>query len=68
MGVSAAAYARYVMALTSNLAGSTAAAGNPATYRWIYQGPAINADRQPTARHPVKTEDAIRQVFAWFDS
>ena len=36
--------ARYVMALTSNLAGSTTAAGNAANYRWLYQGPAINAE------------------------
>src|SRR5207249_1630561 len=37
-------YARYVMALTSNLAGAGTAAGNPAAFRWFYQGPAINAD------------------------
>ena len=37
-------YARYVMALTSNLAGSTTKAGNAETLRWFYQGPAINAD------------------------
>ena len=35
--------ARYVMALTSNLAGATTAAGNAANYRWSYEGPAINA-------------------------
>ncbi len=63
-------YARYTMALTSNLAGSTAEAGNPSTFRWIYQGPAINAGTPaniPT-NSLIKTEDAIRQVFAWHDA
>jgi hypothetical protein len=63
-------YARYVMALTSNLAGSTARAGNPATFRWIYRGPAIN--NGVTAATPtsalVSTETAIRQVFDWFNA
>ena len=39
-----ASYARYVMPMTSNVAASTTAAGNAATYRWLYQGPAINPD------------------------
>jgi Carboxypeptidase regulatory-like domain/TonB-dependent Receptor Plug Domain len=63
-------YARYTMALTSNVAASTAAAGNPATFRWIYQGPAINAGANastPTASL-VTTEEAIKQVFAWHDA
>jgi hypothetical protein len=55
--------ARYVMALTSNLAGSTTAAGNPANYRWFYEGPAINAsDSGPL----VDTAAALAQVFDWF--
>ena len=58
-------FARYTMALTSNLAGATAKGGNPATYRWMYTGPPINA----TPGAPlVKTEDAIRAIFAWHDS
>jgi carboxypeptidase family protein len=57
-------YARYVMALTSNLAGATTAAGNPANYRWFYQGPAINAD----ANSPLlATDQALRQLFNWFN-
>ena len=58
-------YARYVMALTSNLAGSTTAAGNSATFRWFYQGPAINADPNGPL---VSTADALRQIFDWFNA
>lgn len=58
-------YARYVMALTSNLAGATTKAGNPATYRWFYQGPAINADPNATL---VSTRDALQQLFDWFNN
>jgi hypothetical protein len=58
-------YARYVMALTSNLAGAGTAAGNSATFRWFYQGPAINAD--PNGQL-VSTADALRQVFDWFNA
>jgi hypothetical protein len=57
--------ARYVMALTSNLAGSTTAAGNAANYRWFYQGPAINAS---PAGPLVDTASALRQVFDWFNA
>ena len=58
-------YARYVMALTSNLAGSTTKAGNPATLRWFYQGPAINANASDPL---VKTADALQQLFDWFNN
>jgi hypothetical protein len=58
-----ASYARYVMALTSNLAGSATAAGNSATYRWIYAGPAINPDPSGAL---VPTGAALKQVFDWF--
>jgi hypothetical protein len=57
--------ARYVMALTSNLAGATTAAGNAANYRWFYQGPAINAN---PAGPLVDTASALRQVFDWFNA
>ena len=56
-------YARYVMALTSNLAGSTTEAGNAAAFRWAYGGPSINADRNGTL---VATADALQQLFQWF--
>ncbi len=62
-------FARYTMALTSNLAASTAKAGNAATFRWVYSGAPINAnvtDATPTGSLTA-TETAIRQVFAWHD-
>jgi hypothetical protein len=58
-------FARYVMALTSNLAGATTAAGNAATFRWFYQGPPINAD----ATGPlVPTDVALSRLFDWFNA
>ena len=58
-----ASFARYVMALTSNLAGATTAAGNPATFRWFYQGPPINANADGPL---VPTDAALQQLFDWF--
>jgi len=58
-------YARYVMALTSNLAGSTTKAGNTASLRWFYQGSAINPDPNGAL---VTTDAALAQVFDWFNS
>ena len=63
-------YARYTMALTSNLAASTARAGNASTYRWVYTGAPINAtanDSTPTSSLTT-TEQAVTQVFAWHDA
>ena len=57
--------ARYVMALTSNLAGSTTAAGNAATFRWFYQGPTINGDPNGPL---VPTRVAMQQLFDWFNA
>ena len=57
--------ARYVMALTSNLAGATTAAGNAANYRWPYEGPAINAS---SAGPLVDTASALQQLFDWFNA
>ncbi len=56
-----ASYARYVMPMTSNVAASTTAAGNASTLVWLYQGPAINPDRNaPTS---MTSGDAIERVF-----
>ena len=60
-----ASYARYVMPMTSNVAASTTAAGNAATFVWQYLGPAINQDPNGAL---VASDAAIRQVFNWFDS
>ncbi|MCM3880579.1 MAG: TonB-dependent receptor, partial [Vicinamibacterales bacterium] len=58
-------YARYVMALNPNLAGSATKNGNAATYRWAYGGPIINSDA--SAANLVSTADALKTVFDWFD-
>jgi hypothetical protein len=58
-------FARYTMALTSNLAGATAKGGNASSYRWIYTGPAINPDPNAPTESLVATDEAIRRVFAW---
>jgi hypothetical protein len=55
------------MALTSNLAGSTTKAGNPAAVRWTYTGPSINPDTTATT-NLVTTADALTQMFAWFNA
>ncbi len=61
---------RYTMALTSNLAASTAKAGNAATFRWVYNGAPINAnvtDATP-ASALITTEAAVKEIFAWHDA
>jgi hypothetical protein len=58
-------FARYTMALTSNVVASTAVGGNAATRRWAYTGPPINTDpSQPL----VSTENAVKAVFAWHNA
>lgn len=53
-------YARYAAALNTGVA-DVSAGGNPATYQWPYQGPAING-----AGATSTTPQAIRQLFDWF--
>ena len=52
-------YAVYVGRLAETVAGAGSAAGNPARFTYRYQGPDI---RNVTA------EEALRQVWAWFDA
>ena len=56
-----ASFARYVAALNTGIA-DVSAGGNPITYQWQYQGPAINGPNSAV----VTTPQAIRQVFDWF--
>jgi len=60
-----ASYSQYVTAIANGQADSTSRGGNPATIRWFYRGPAINADPNGPL---VSSEEALRQIFAWFDS
>ena len=57
-------FAKYVAALANSIGDSSSAAGNPASYQWLYQGPSIN----PNANGALVTPDlAIAQLFAWFN-
>ncbi len=58
-----ASYAEYVTAIASTQANAASSAGAPATITWWYEGPAIN-----TTTATVGAEDALRQLFAWFNS
>jgi outer membrane receptor for ferrienterochelin and colicin len=60
-----ASYGEYVAAIANTQANSTTAAGNPATIRWHYRGPSINTD---SSQPLIGTEEALRQIFAWFDA
>lgn len=57
-----ASVARYVSALNTGVS-DVSAGGNPATYQWPYQGPAINPN---PAGSLASTPQAIRQLFDWF--
>lgn len=57
-----ASFARYVSALNTGIA-DVSAGGNPITYQWPYQGPAINGDANGAL---ATTPQAIRSVFDWF--
>ena len=63
-------FARYVMALTSNLAASTASGGNAATCGGSTQGPADQCRRHRgnASASLTTTEAAVRQVFDWYDA
>jgi hypothetical protein len=57
-----AGFNRYVAAVSTAIA-DVSAAGVPATYQYLYSGPAINAD----ATGPLlPTDVAIQRVFDWF--
>ena len=61
-------YARYVSKIADgNVGGSAQAAGNPAYFRYNYDGPAIN----PTGTDPsalIPTHTALEMLFAWFEA
>jgi hypothetical protein len=59
-------YARYVSKIADgNVGGSAQAAGNPAYFRYAYDGPAINpANTAPGALVPTHT--ALQMLYDWF--
>jgi outer membrane receptor for ferrienterochelin and colicin len=52
-------YGKYVAALANSIADSSTAAGQPANFQWIYNGPSISGLSQ---------NDALKALFAWFNS
>jgi hypothetical protein len=58
-------YAHYVTALANTQGDATSIGGNPATIRFNYFGPSINADPNGTL---IPTAQAIQQIFDWFNS
>jgi hypothetical protein len=59
-----ASYGRYVAAVANTIADASSAAGSPATYWWLYDGPSFNNPGQPL----VTSEEALAMVFDWFNS
>jgi Carboxypeptidase regulatory-like domain/TonB dependent receptor/TonB-dependent Receptor Plug Domain len=61
-------YGKYVQAIANNIADGTSAAGQPQTYRYSYNGPAINVgvtDATPLSQ--LITQDAaIQSIFDWY--
>jgi len=62
-----ASYGRYVAGINNGIADSGSSAGQAATFHYSYFGPDINVDVLP-GQTPVSSEEAMRRVFAWFDS
>ena len=58
-----ASASKYVAGINNGIADSSSAAGNPATIRWTYSGPAINPDANAAAL--VGSAAAIQQMFNW---
>src|SRR5207253_1427580 len=59
-----ASFSRYASKVQQNIAGNASAANVPANLTFVYEGPEINVD----PAHLVSTPEALRQIFAWFDS
>jgi len=57
--------ARYVSAISNNVADASSAAGNPQTRQYVYRGPNINPIG---TANPVTSDVAIRQLFDWYNA
>jgi outer membrane receptor for ferrienterochelin and colicin len=57
-------FARYAMGATSNIVDIGSIAGRQSTFRYVYQGPALNQDAN--AATLVSAHDALKTVFDWF--
>ena len=60
-----AGIARYVTAITSNIADAASSGGRPATYVYDYLGPSVNADPKAPLLAPA---DALKILFDWYNA
>lgn len=58
-------YGKYVAAIANSVGDSQSPGGQPASYQFNYQGPAINVGN-PAG--PTSQDDTVRQIFAWFNA
>jgi hypothetical protein len=63
-----AGYSKYATKLHARIANAASAAGNAATYQWAYRGSCINCDPNAPTSTLVPKDQALAQLFAWFDS
>ena len=57
--------AKYVSAISNNIADASSAGGNPQTRQYLYRGPNINP---AGVANPVTADIAIRQLFDWYNA
>jgi outer membrane receptor protein involved in Fe transport len=60
-----ASYGVYVAAIANSVADSTSSAGQPATFQWNYNGPAVNANPNGAL---VDADTALGILFNWFQA
>ena len=58
-------FGKYAASLANSVADASSTGGQVATYRWLYQGPSINASSTGTL---VDSAAAIKQVFDWLNA
>jgi hypothetical protein len=63
-----AGYGKYVTKIHPRLADAASPAGNAADFAWNYLGPCINCDLAAPTSALLSTDQALAQLFAWFDS
>jgi hypothetical protein len=63
-----AGYAKYVTKIHEKIANAASPAGNVAIYQWAYLGPCINCDLLAPTDALLSRDEALAQLFAWFDS
>jgi hypothetical protein len=62
-----ASYGHYVAKLADSIGDGSSPAGQPATIDWYYRGPCINCNPNAPTSELIPTDEALAQLFAWFD-